>query len=357
MSHAARASIDLSALRHNLEQVRLNAPNSRVLAVIKANGYGHDVVRVARALNDAEAFGVACQEEALLLRQAGVRHPILLLQGFNDAEELAVISTHDLDTVVHDRRQIELLEQVQLNKPVTVWLKIDTGMNRLGIPVAEAAEAFQRLNNRPNVAQVRLMSHFATADDRADGRCEAQLTRFLDTTEGLEAERSLANSGGVLGWPAGHLDWVRPGLMLYGASPLEGSVGADHGLRPVMNLTTALVATKPVAKGDYVGYGSAWTAPRDMVLGIASIGYGDGYPRHAPPGTPVLVNGRRAPLVGCVSMDMIAVDLSDQPGAAIGDPVVAWGADLPVEEIARCAATIPYELLCQVTRRVRQVTV
>lgn len=358
MTRAAQALIDLGALRHNLQRLREQAPQSKVLAVIKANGYGHDVVRVAKALHDADGFGVACLEEALLLRKAGIAQPILLLQGFNEAVELPEISVHDLHSVVHHPSQLDMLAQAHLPRPINIWLKVDTGMHRLGFPPEDAAAAWQRLRDCPAVAKpARLMSHFATADDREDRRAAQQLQRFVAATEGFGSERSIANSGGVLGWPASHLEWIRPGIALYGISPFYDTVGADHGLRPVMTLTSQLIAVNRVEKGEAVGYGGQWVAPRAMRVGVAGVGYGDGYPRHAPPGTPVLVNGRPAPLVGRVSMDMICVDLSDQSAAKPGDPVVVWGDRLPVEEVARYAGTIPYELVCKVTRRVRQIVI
>ena len=353
MTYAARATIDLGALRHNLARFREVAPGTRALAVIKANGYGHDVVRVAKALDDADGFGVACLDEAMLLRQAGVRKPILLLQGFLDKEELAEVGRHGLDIVVHHAAQIDALEKATLRVPVRVWLKVDTGMHRLGLPPEAVAEAWRRLRACPSVAEpLRLMSHFATADDREDSGTSDQLEQFLNATAPFNAERSIANSGGILGWPACHLEWSRPGVGLYGLSPFNDSIGADHGLKPVMTLTSRLVAVNKVKAGEGVGYGRGWVAARDSLIGVAAVGYGDGYPRHAAPGTPVLVNGQRAPLVGRVSMDMICVDLRDCPDAGMGDPVVLWGAGLPVEEIATRADTIGYELLCRVTQRV-----
>ncbi len=352
MSRAACARISLSALEHNLNRARRAAPGARVLAVIKANGYGHGMVRVARSLPHADAFAVASIDEALILRQAGVTHPIVLLEGVFDGEELAQAAEHGLEPVVHSDEQLGQLEAARPAAPLTVWLKIDTGMHRLGFSPGRAAEARRRLEACGAVSNVRLMSHLANADTPGDARTDAQLDVFNACAEEFPGERSIANSGGVLAWPRAHFDWVRPGIMLYGASPFADT-GAEHDLRPAMTLSTRLIALQHLHAGDAVGYGGTWTCPEDMPVGVAAIGYGDGYPRHAPDGTPVLVNGRRVPLIGRVSMDMICLDLRSQPQARVGDEVVLWGDGLPVEEVARAAGTIAYELLCRVTARVR----
>ncbi len=353
MSRAARALIDCDALQHNLEQVRIAAPGSRVLAVIKANGYGHGIVPVARALAGADAFGVACVEEAAELREAGIDAPLVLLEGVFDAGELAYAAGHDLQIVVHSAEQLVLLEAASPARPLTVWLKVDSGMHRLGFAPEHVAGAWARLQACPAVARgVRLMTHLARADRRDTAAIHPQLDVFAEAVSELEGERSIANSGAILACPASHQQWVRPGIMLYGASPfVDGDPFADN-LRPAMTLTTRLIAVNRFRRGDAVGYGGAWTCPEDMPVGVAAIGYGDGYPRHAETGTPVLVNARRVPLIGRVSMDMICLDLRGQPEAKAGDPVVLWGDGLPVDEIARHAGTIPYELLCRVTPRV-----
>lgn len=354
MTRSAQARIDLSALRHNFQRVRRSAPASRVLAVIKANAYGHGMVRVAQALDDADAFAVARLDEALVLRGAGVVKPIVLLEGFSAADELAALAQHNLETVVHHDFQIALLEQSRTHKPIPVWLKIDTGMHRLGIAPGNAAAAWNRLQACSAVTKpVRFMTHFANADLRDDARNAAQIAQFTRALTGLPGERSSANSAAILSLPETHNEWVRPGIMLYGVSPFTNARAQDEELRPVMTLTTQLIAVNQHRKGDAVGYGGEWVCPEDMPVGVAAIGYGDGYPRHARAGTPVLVSGQRVPLISRVSMDMITLDLRGRFPLEIGAPVVLWGEGLPVEEIAECAGTIAYQLLCGVSARVR----
>ena len=352
MTRVTRAVINLSALRHNLSIARRHAPGSHILAIIKANAYGHGSVPVAQALDQADAFGVACLDEAITLREAGIAQPIVLLEGVVHAADLNLVRGYQLELVVHHPAQIDLLEQVG-GSAIPVWLKLDTGMHRLGITAPQVTEVLQRLGRLETVAQpVRLMTHLANADDRQDDTTPRQVERFDSATAELKLEASIANSAGILAWPETHRDWVRPGIMLYGVSPLVDSSGVEHELQPVMSLHSELIAVNQRRQGDPIGYGGIYRCPADMPVGVVAIGYGDGYPRHAPGGTPVLVNGMRAPLIGRVSMDMICVDLRDCPEAGIGDPVVLWGAALPVEEIASQAGTIGYELLCQVTQRV-----
>jgi alanine racemase len=352
MSRAARARVDLKALRHNLGRVRQCAPTSRVAAVIKANGYGHGQVQVARVLADADALAVACIEEALVLREAGIDKPILLLEGVFEATELPLCHRWNLAIVVHDPGQVEMLEHARLEKPLSVWLKIDTGMHRLGVAPEQVAAIWRRLRDCPTVASIKLLSHLARADEREVDFTWRQLQVFEELSGTLPGERSLANSAAVLAWPQTHFDWVRPGLMLYGASPFANTLADEEGLQPVMTLMTRLISVRRLAKGEAVGYGGTWVCPEAMDIGVAAIGYADGYPRHAPSGTPVLVNGRRAGLAGRVSMDMLGIDLRGHPEAKVGDPVVLWGPDLPVEIIAKAAGTIPYTLFCGVTARV-----
>ncbi|OGT19602.1 MAG: alanine racemase [Gammaproteobacteria bacterium RBG_16_57_12] len=359
MSRKACARIDLKALRHNLAQVRAAAPGAKVMAVIKANGYGHGLVRMATALQEADGFGVACIEEALQLREAGIKQRILLLEGFFSGDELPLIQRHGLDITVHHEAQIAYLEALPRNNqtqshPLSVWLKIDTGMHRLGISSGKAREAYHRLRRCPFVAEdLRLLTHLACADDPASPVTAQQVATFQQVAGVLDGERSLANSAAILGVRDSHADWVRPGIMLYGVSPFLTGTGEDHGLKPVMTVISELIAVNHFRKGDAVGYGGAWVCPEDMPVGMVAFGYGDGYPRHAREGTPVVVNGKRVPLIGRVSMDMLCVDLRTQPKAAIGDPVQLWGRDLPVEEVASHAGTISYELLCGVSARVR----
>jgi alanine racemase len=324
-----------------------------VAAAIKSNGYGHGVLRIAKGLAATDMFAVARCDEALTLREAGILKPILVLEGFLQAEEVTLCSRYELQATVHHESQLHMLEAARLERPIDLWIKIDTGMHRLGFSPPVLTGIIERLAACGNAApQLRFMSHLAKADNREDSYTHHQLGVFNTTTQNLSAQRSLANSGGILGWPATHFDWVRPGIMLYGCSPFDPGTGSDEGLRPVMTLTSRLIAIQQYPAGEPVGYGGAWRCPRDSRIGVAAIGYGDGYPRHAPSGTPVLVNGQRAPLVGRVSMDMITIDLTDHPQAKVSDPVVLWGRGLPAEEIARWADTIAYELFCQVTGRV-----
>ncbi len=353
MKPATTACIDLGALRHNLARVRATAPGSRVAAAIKANGYGHGVLRVVKGLAAADAFAVARCDEALTLREAGINKPILVLEGFLQPEEVKLCSQYELQVTVHHQSQLQMLEEARLERPISLWVKIDTGMHRLGFPPTAVPDVMRRLTACANAApKLRFMSHLGKADEREDPYTLVQLDTFNAATQHLPGERSLANSAGVLSWPKTHFDWVRPGIMLYGCSPFDYGVGEAEGLRPVMTLQSRLIAMQTYAAGEPVGYGGTWRCPRDSRIGVAAIGYGDGYPRHAPSGTPVLVSGRRAALAGRVSMDMITIDLTDHPEASVGDPVILWGRGLPAEEIARQAGTIPYELFCQVTQRV-----
>jgi alanine racemase len=354
MTRATRAVIDLPALRHNFSIARQRAPGSHNLAIIKANGYGHGIVPVARALNEADAFGVACLEEAIILREAGISLPIVLLEGIQRDADLNLVQGYRLELVVHHTRQVDMLEQRPVrDRPIPVWLKLDTGMHRLGIKPGQTTVLYQRLQQAAGVARpIRLMTHLANADDRDDATTRHQLERFHQATQGIEAQTSIANSAGILGWPDSHANWNRPGIMLYGVSPFSDNDARVKELHPVMTLQSELIAVNQHQKGDPVGYGGTYVCPEAMPIGVVAIGYGDGYPRHARSGTPVLVNGKISPLVGRVSMDMICVDLRGQPDARPGDTVVLWGQGLPVEEIASHAGTIGYELLCQVTQRV-----
>lgn len=349
----ATAAIDLAAVRHNLGVARRRAAGAKVVAVVKANGYGHGAARLLPALAEADALGVACVEEALALREAGASQPILLLEGVFAEDEIPLCARLGFEIAVHEPGQLAMLERAAPERPLVAWLKIDTGMSRLGFRPEAARAAHARLAGCGSVAKVRLMTHLARADEPADPATRAQIARLAAAAGGLGLERSLCNSAGLLVWPEARAEWVRPGIMLYGASPVAGRTGADEGLRPAMTLRTALIAVKEVRRGEAVGYAGAWSAPADTRVGIAAMGYGDGYPRHAPSGTPVLVEGRPAPLAGRVSMDMLAVDLSGQPEARVGSPVTLWGeAGLTVEAVAARAGTIAYELLCGVTGRV-----
>ena len=353
MSRRPVAQINLQALQHNLARVRQLAPQSQVLAVLKANAYGHGLVRVAQALSDADAFAVARIDEALALRTGGIVKPIVLLEGFYEAAELPLLLAHNLQTVVHNELQLQALEQAALDGQLKVWLKIDSGMHRLGIYPHEFDELYQCLSQSSNVqGPLRLMSHFASSDELDKPATVNQLALFQQITQGSAGEHSLANSGAVLNWPHSHGDWVRPGLMLYGVSPMAEAVGSDHDLKPVMTLSSSVIAVREVKAGDAVGYGGSWIAAHNSRLAVVAMGYGDGYPRGAGNNADVLINGKRLPIVGRVSMDMITVDIGNE-AVAVGDKVILWGSDLPVEQLARCVDTIPYELLCNITSRVQ----
>jgi len=348
-------TIDHTALCFNLNRVRQTAPNSAIWAVIKADAYGHDMERVATTLSDADGFAVARLDEALQLRRANIRKPILVLEGIHSAEELSVASQADLAIVLHHASQLATLLSAKLASPISVWVKLDTGMHRLGFSSEEFAVVLQQLQQREAVKRIGLMTHLANADDPSDPTTEEQLKQFDQLVAGRALLLSAANSAAILSFPASHYDWVRPGIMLYGASPFTDSTGPELGLKPVMTLRSSLISVKNLKKGERVGYSGTFEAPEDMPMGVVGIGYGDGYPRHAKAGTPLLVNGQPLPLIGRVSMDMITVDLRQQPNAQVGDPVVLWGEGLPAEEIADASDTIAYQLFCGIAKRVRRV--
>jgi len=356
----ATAVIDCQALVDNFNIIKAMAPNTKMLAVLKANGYGHGLERIAKALPLADAFGVARIDEALALRAAGIIQPIVLLEGFFSPDELAILAVNDLQTIVHNKEQLDAICQAQLDRPLKVWLKIDTGMHRLGINPDEFNHFYTLLSQSKNVQQsLVLMSHLGCADECNNDITTTQIALFEQLTSTLSEEKSLANSAAIYAWPSAHYDWIRPGLMLYGVSPMQNTaekVNANEQLSkisPVMTLQSSLIAVREITAGETVGYGGAWSCQSNTKIGVVAIGYGDGYPRHAKNGTPVLINGRRVPIVGRVSMDMITVDLGFEAQDRVGDLAILWGTNLPVEEIAHWATTIPYELLCNITRRVQ----
>ncbi|MGA1376290.1 MAG: alanine racemase [Steroidobacteraceae bacterium] len=353
LPNPTRARISLAAWRHNLLQLKAASPNAKLMAVIKANAYGHGAVQAAGALDAADAFGVARLGEGVELREAGIVKPIVLMEGVFTAAELALALEFQLDLVVHADYQVELLERHANSIPRVVWLKLDTGMHRLGFQAGEVVSAAARLRALPKVGELRVMTHFSSADERDAPETRVQLQRFESARLGLGSiEAGLANSAAVLSIPASHHEWVRAGIALYGGSPLQGRTAESLGLKPVMTLSTEVIALRSIKSGDAVGYGATWRASRPSRIATLAAGYADGIPRHLPSGTPVLVAGRRAPLVGRVSMDMITVDVTDLPEVSVGSPAVLWGEGLPVDEIASAAGTISYELLCGVTRRV-----
>lgn len=354
MKPAAYAVVNLRAIRQNLDRVRDFTPHARIMAVIKANGYGHGLIRIAQALDRADAFAVARVDEAIYLRHAGIRQRIAVLEGFTFSDELETLLHYGLDAVIHSFNQIDLMESRSETEKLAVWLKLDSGMNRLGFKATDFDSAYQRLSRCRLVRPpVNLMTHLANADITSDGKTLDQIALFNRIAHVYEGPRSIANSAGIMGWPEAASDWVRPGIMLYGISPFPNATGSQLGLKPVMSLYSRLISIKRLEPGETVGYGMTWTCSKPTALGVVAVGYGDGYPRYARAGTPVLVNGQRVPLVGRVSMDMITVDLQSQPNAKPGDPVCLWGDGLPVEEIAEHAGTIPYTLVCGITQRVQ----
>src|SRR5882672_9795428 len=343
-----RARIDSAALRHNLDAARRRAPRSRICAVVKANAYGHGLARAARAFAPAEGLALIELEAALELRRSGERRPILLLQGFFSAEELEPIAAHGLTTVVHDPEQLAMLENFKLSTKIPAYLKLNTGMNRLGFSEDGFRDALARLKRC--AGEITLMTHFADADGKRGVRW--QLERFESSTSGEKLPRSLANSAAVLRYPEAHADWNRPGIALYGCSPFPDESAEKLGLKPVMTLASELIAVRELRAGDSVGYGCTFTASGPMRVGVVACGYADGYPRHAPIGTPIRVCGKRTRTVGRVAMDMLFADLTGIPEAAVGSPVTLWGEGLSADEVAASAGTVSYELLCALSQRV-----
>jgi alanine racemase len=350
MPRPIHASVSLAAVRQNLARVRECAPRARVWAVVKANAYGHGIERVFAALSAADGFALLDLDEAQRVRDLGYRGPILLLEGFFGARDLAVVEGLDLTSVIHCDEQLAMLTAHRFATPVDVYLKINCGMNRLGFDASRVAEVHHALAALPGVRGITLMTHFANAD-LEHGCLEAQAA-FERSVQGIAGPRSLSNSAAILAHPPAHADWVRPGIMLYGASPFAHSSAAEQGLRPAMTLSSELIAVRQLRAGEAVGYGSQFVAPAAMRIGVVACGYADGYPRIAGTGTPVAVDGVRTRTVGRVSMDMLTVDLSALPGAAVGSPVELWGAQVPVDEVALAAGTSGYEMLCAVARRV-----
>ena len=357
MARPTQAKLDLGALRHNVSVARKLAPHSKLMAVVKANAYGHGAATIAAALQpNVDALAVASLEEAVALRDVGITLPILLLEGIFEASELGIAAQLEVWLSIHNEQQLQWLEDATLSTPLPCWLKIDTGMNRLGVTPASALQYYQRLMATPNAADnIVTYTHFASADDVHNQQTQRQIAVFDDLP--FSAARSAANSAALLAWPLAHYDWVRPGYMLYGNSPMAQDHPNAQTLKPVMSLTSAVIALHDVAVGESVGYGGTWVAQRPSVIATVTVGYGDGYPREAPNGTPVLVNGQRATLAGRVSMDMITVDVTDIQNVQRGTEVVLWGAGLPLGEVARWANTIGYELTTRMPQRTPRVVV
>ena len=351
MARPTVAKIRLDSFRHNYLLAK-SMHGGSALAVIKANAYGHGAVRCAHAVEKvADGFAVASIEEALVLREANINKPILLLEGFFEAQELPVIAHHDLWIVVHHAWQVQALLSVTLSRPLNVWLKMDSGMHRVGLSPQDYRATYDLLFNHPNVARIVLMSHFACADEPDNNHSSLQIQTFRMATKGINAPVSLSNSAGILRWPSSYAQWARPGIMLYGADPTNTKLaGPEKKLRPVMQLESKIISIRTLNAGEAVGYGCTFVAQRSIRVGVITCGYADGYPRHAPTGTPVSIDGKLSRIIGRVSMDMLTVDLTDIPTANIGSVVELWGDQVCVSEVANLAGTIPYELLCNVKR-------
>jgi len=354
MARPLFAQVNLAALRANLAQVRVRAPKTQVLAVVKANAYGHGLTRVLPALSDADGLAIAELDAALALRAAHYTRRILLIEGFFTADELPDFAAKRLAAVVHHAEQVAMLEKAHLDRPLEVFLKINTGMNRLGVRSGDVPALVERLTHCDSVAALRLMTHLARGDEE-DGVKE-QVAAFDAACKGMPYPRSIANSAGIVRFGEVGGDIVRPGIMLYGATPFPFDTAEMIGVQPVMTLRSEIIAVQDLKANDSVGYGAAYTASRAHRIGVVACGYADGYPRHAPNGTPVLVCGKKVRMAGRVSMDMLTVDLTDVPEARVGSPVVLWGEGLPVDDVAMAAATVGYELLCALAPRVPIVT-
>ncbi|EPE37986.1 alanine racemase [Candidatus Photodesmus katoptron] len=348
---AVKAVVDLKAFQDNIALIKTQAPNSKIMAILKANAYGHGLCRIARCTNSVHAIGVARIEEALQLRESGILKPIILLEGFYSLSDLFILSANNIQTVLHCEEQLLLLEQTKLKVPIVVWLKIDTGMNRLGINPNQCFDFLVRLKSCRNIDKsLRVMSHFSCADDFNFSMKQFKL--FLSLTKDCNGERSIAASGALLYLNKTYLEWVRPGIIMYGLSPFFNQRVNTLGYRPVMTLKSVLIAIRDIKYGESIGYGRTWISKCNTKVGVISIGYGDGYPRMAPNGTPVFLNGRKVPIVGRVSMDMITIDLGFNSIDKVGDEVILWGRELPAEEIARYIGTLAYELVTRITSRV-----
>jgi alanine racemase len=353
MTRPIRARIDLDAIQHNYRCAKSQAPAARALAVVKANAYGHGAVAVAQALAaDADAFAVASTEEAMELRDSGIRAPIVLLEGVFEPSELKLADRAQLQPVVHNQEQLEWVRRARPARPLPIWLKMDSGMHRIGFAPEEFAAAHETLASCAHVGEIVLMTHLARADEPEHPTIAAQLGHFDTHAGGLPGLRSIANSAAILGCPSAHRDWLRPGIMLYGATPFGETHPSASALQPTMCLESKLINVRNLATGEAIGYGGRYVCPTPTRVGVVAAGYADGYPRHAPDGTPVAANGRNTRIIGRVSMDMLTVDLSDQPNARCGDPVQLWGDLIPANLVADASETIAYELFTGVSRRV-----
>lgn len=354
MTSPVIAYINQKALIHNLEVAKSHAPNAKVLAMVKANAYGHGLENITPILDSrVDAFAEARLDPALQLRRLGITKPIVIMAGFYTEQQLRIMTANNFEPVVHSELQVELLEQTTLDTPLIVWLKVDTGMSRLGFYPEDVKAIYDRLSACKNVTSIRLLTHFPEADDIQKPVTSTQIEVFNKLSKDFAGEHSLAKSAGILAYPDSHAQWIRPGIMLYGVSPLKHKTAAELDLQPVMTLKAPVVAVRKLKKGSAVGYGGTYICPEDMLMAVVGVGYGDGYPRHTKLGAPVFIHGKRVPLMGRVCMDMIMVDVRECPDVKIGDQVTLWGEGLPAEEVARYADTIAYELFCGVSKRVQ----
>lgn len=358
MPRPISAQINLTALRHNFSIVRQYAKHSRIMAVVKANAYGHGLIHVAKALIDIDAFALLELEAAIKLREAGIHQPILLLEGFFSKSDLTLIDQYRLDTVIHHIDQIAMLSDLSTDRKINIFLKINSGMNRLGFTPKDGLKAIGILKKLPHIDKITLMTHLAHADDpNANHEIIDQICCFTTTFDTTGLPYTLANSAAIIQYPQTHHQWVRPGIMLYGGSPLIHKTAAELDLQPVMTVSSKIIAVQQLSTNDKVGYSGTFQANQPMLIGIVAAGYADGYPRHAPTGTPIIVNNQRTRIVGRVSMDMLAVDLTGITNAVVGSPVILWGKQLPIEEVAKAAGTISYELFCALSSRVKVTTI
>ena len=354
MAHKCEAVIDLNSIKDNYKIACGLAPDSKSIAVIKADAYGHGAVQVTKALEGiAPAFAVAIIEEAIELRNAGIKEMILVMEGVDGAEDLKYAAKNDLSVVVHNESQLLNLENVTLSNPVNVWLKVDTGMHRLGIDPGKVDDAVTRLRASKNCqSSLVVCTHLASSENTNSNMTSKQINLFDLSVNDLNVTESIANSGAILASPNSHRDWNRPGYLIYGYTPFEDDREKNYGLKPSMTLQSEIIALRQILAGESVGYGGKWTATDETIIATVAIGYADGYPRHAKNGTPTLVNGKIAPVVGAVSMDMITIDVTNIEDTEIGDRVILWGPELPVNQVAKSSNTIGYELITGLTRRV-----
>ncbi len=355
MARVAIAILSTENILHNLEVIKKQTLGREVIAMIKANGYGHGLRSVAMRLDGKVAsFGVASVDEALALRKVNIKAPITLMSGAFEPDDLLIASCQNFHLIFHEKQQIDWLQSIKLPKPVKIWLKIDTGMGRLGFALEEAESAYELLSKNPQVIQpIGIISHLACSEEKNHPLNEVQLKNFRAFVTKLSGPKTIANSGAIFNFTNDLYDVVRPGISLYGISPFADRSAADLGLKAVMTLQTKLIKVSYFKKHKKIGYGARFSCPEDMPIGVVAMGYGDGYPRTAKDGTPVLVNGKKCQIVGRVSMDMATIDLRSCPDAKVGDPVTLWGDDLPIEEVAKHTDNVPYDIICGVQQRVK----